>query len=72
MKSHTRTANPPKWFMHSSETRRYEEIDLDDCELVEGQTVMLMFYSLQGRRYMTVPGASLHIIRNGQPVLDRY
>jgi len=60
-----------QWYMRNQDARRYEAIDLDDCELLDGQTVMLMFYVASHDLYVTIPGESLHVIRNGQPVLER-
>ena len=61
-----RTTQPATiWTMYNTETRRHEQIDLDDAELMPGETVVQMFWNQRAGHYVTVPGASLYAVQGG-------
>lgn len=52
----------PIWKMFNETARGYEEIDLDEAELLPGQTVMRLFWCESAQRYVTIPGASQYVV----------
>lgn len=58
----TQTSSTPttKFQMYNDLTRRYEDIDLDDAEILPGQTVVKLYWLNSAQTYATVPGASLY------------
>lgn len=46
--------------IHNPATRKYEIIDLDEAELLPGETVVKLYRDNFSGRYVTVPGASLY------------
>jgi hypothetical protein len=60
------------WTMYNTETRRHEEIDLEDAELMPGETVVQLFWCQRAGRYVTVPGASLYRVQaDGTLAMDQ-
>jgi ketosteroid isomerase-like protein len=60
----TRTTQPTTiWTMYNTETRRHEVVHLNEAELLPGETVVQMFWCESGKRYVTVPGASLYTVQ---------
>ena len=51
-----------KYVAFNEQTRKYEQIDLEDAEMFAGQTVIKMYYTKCMERWATVPGASLYTI----------
>lgn len=50
--------------MHNPATRKYEIIDIDEAELLPGETVMKLYRDNFSGRYVTVPGASLYRVNS--------
>jgi hypothetical protein len=48
--------------MFNETTRKHEEIDLNEAELLPGQIVVKMFFVASDSRYVTIPGASLFTV----------
>lgn len=55
-------ANKNLFKMFNETTRKYEVIDLDEAELLPGQTVVKFFYVPSDDKFVTVPGASLFTV----------
>lgn len=55
---------------YNSNTRKYEEIDVEVDELVEGMRIVRRFWS-NDCGFVTIPGASLYIVnKHGEMVLE--
>jgi len=54
-----------RFVMFNEQTRKHEEIDVDEAELLPGQTLVQEFVGITpsgAPAWMTVPGASLYIV----------
>lgn len=59
------------WTAYSETTRKFEQVDLDEAELVPGQKLLIKFWVPSDQKFVTVPGASLYTVTgNGDLVLE--
>ncbi len=58
------------WKACNEITRKMEEIDIEVSELYEGQSVYQMFWCESAQRYVSIPGATLHTVKDGDVVLN--
>lgn len=51
-------------------TRKYEEVDIDLGEFMEGDRVVKMFWCNSAKKYVTIPGCSLIVLTEQGWVID--